>query len=415
MNNTDIIRIGDFKSTDKIINAALSVLKSNHITEGKVTSEFEHNFSEISGKKYNVAVNSGTSALISAFDALKFKYGVNTDSQVITTPVTYIADVNAIIHSGLTPTFVDIDIPSLLITPDKIKEKIDEIEDDNEESVSGILPVHLFGQMCNMPEINSIAKENSLFVLEDAAQAHGSTYNNSIAGSFGDASIFSFYVAHNMIAGEMGVVSSDHQSINKYVKSIKSNGRVCTCDVCKRSEGKCPYQNKTQDPRFTHQYIGYNFKTTDLISSIALSQIKDIDKIITKRENNIRFLNCEIEDITSMFHLPELPKFGDKISYLAYPMVLKQEYSESVNIAKFRRELEQNGIETRPIFPSIPTRQPAYHKFKDTYKEALPNAEYVSDNGLYIGCHQYLSLDNLDKIVKTIDKILSNILKHNHD
>lgn len=406
--DTEIIRIGDFKFTNKIINATLAVLKSNHITEGKITSEFEHNFSKISGKKYNVAVNSGTSALISALDALKFKYGVNTDSQVITTPITYIADANAIIHSGLTPAFVDIDIPSLLITPDKIKEKIDDTVDNTCESISGILPVHLFGQMCNMAEINSIAKENNLFVLEDAAQAHGSTVDRDIAGSYGDASIFSFYVAHNMVAGEMGVVSSDHQSVNKYVKSIKSNGRLCTCGVCTRSEGKCPYQNKDQDPRFTHQYIGYNFKTTDLISSIALSQINDLDDIIKKRENNVRFLNNKIEDITHMFHLPKLPVRGDKTSYLAYSMILKQEYSGSVDIAKFRSELERSGIETRPIFPSIPTMQPAYRKFKDMYKKSLPNADYVSENGLYIGCHQYLSRGNLDRIESTIDKILSS-------
>ena len=407
--STEIIRIGDFQATGKIVNAALSVLKSNRITEGKVTSKFEHEFSSISGKRYNVAVNSGTSALISALSALKFKNGVNTDSKVITTPVTYVADTNAIIHSGLTPVFVDIDIPSLLITPKCIKEKIDETVDNKSETVSGILPVHLFGQMCDMTEINSIAKDNNLFVLEDAAQAHGSTKpDGSIAGSFGDVSIFSFYVAHNMVAGEMGIVSSDHQSINKYIKSIKSNGRVCTCDVCKRSEGKCPYSKMKQDPRFTHNYIGYNFKTTDLISSIALSQIDDIDSIITKRENNVRFLNNGIEDITHMFHLPKLPKRGNRISYLAYPMILKQEYSDSMNIDKFRYELEQNGIETRPIFPSIPTRQPAYRKFKAAYKDALPNAEYVSDNGLYIGCHQYLSLNNLERVVETIDKILSN-------
>ena len=400
------IRIGDFQSTGKIVNSALAVLKSNRITEGKVTSEFEHGFSSISGKKYNVAVNSGTSALISALHALKFKNGVNTDSQVITTPTTYIADANAIIHSGLTPAFVDIDIPSLLITPEIIKEKIDKIADDKGETVSGILPVHLFGQMCDMPKINRIAKSKNLFVLEDAAQAHGSMVNGDIAGSFGDVSIFSFYVAHNMVAGEMGVVSSNHQSINKYVKSLKSNGRMCVCDVCKRSEGKCPYKNKSQDPRFTHQHIGYNFKTTDLMSSIALAQIKDLDNIITKRKNNVRFLNDMISDVTPMFHLPELPKKSDKISYLAYSMVLKEEYKDTVDIAKFRSELERNGIETRPIFPSIPTRQPAYRKFKDMYKESLPNAEYVSDNGLYIGCHQYLSLDDLNRIETTIGDVL---------
>lgn len=405
--DTGIIRIGDFKATDKIVNAVLAVIKSNRITEGKITSEFEHEFSRISGKRYNVAVNSGTSALISALDALKFKWGINTDSQVITTPITYVADANAIIHSGLTPVFVDIDIPSLLITPEKIKEKIDETVDNTCQSLSGILPIHLFGQMCNMAEINRIAKENSLFVLEDAAQAHGSTVDRDIAGSFGDVSIFSFYVAHNMVAGEMGIVSSDYQSITKYVKSIKSNGRVCTCDVCKRSEGKCPNKNLAQDPRFTHKYFGYNFKTTDLISSIALAQINDLAEIITKRENNVRFLNNRMGNTTSIFHLPKLPKKDDKISYLAYPLILKQEYSGSINIAKFRYELERNGIETRPIFPSIPTRQPAYHEYKDAYKECLPNAEYVSDNGLYIGCHQYLSSDNLERIVRTIDEILS--------
>jgi len=409
MNNNNIIRIGDFQATGKIVNKALAVLKSSRITEGKVTIEFEHKFSDISGKRYNVAVNSGTSALISALNALKFKYGINTDNQVITTPVTYVADANAIMHSGLTPCFADIEIPSLLISPRSIKEKIDEIADNEGKTVSGILPVHLFGQMCDMPGITSIVKNNSLFLLEDAAQAHGSTIADGIAGSFGDMSIFSFYVAHNMVAGEMGIVSSDHLSMSKHVKSIKSNGRRCVCDVCVRAEGKCPYKGNEQDPRFTHEYIGYNFKTTDLMASIALAQINDLDRIITKREENVRILNDGIGDFTSRFHLPQLPKGDNKVSYLAYPMILKHEYSDTMNIAKFRSELEKNGIETRPIFPSIPTRQPAYQHLKDKYLESLPNAEYVSDNGLYIGCHQYLSSADLEIIINTVHEVQSNL------
>lgn len=408
MDNRRIIRIGDFKSNYTINHSIDNVLKSNRITEGNVTREFETKFAKIAGKKYGVAVNSGTSALTIALDTLHksplenkpqiFKYG----RHILTTPTTYIADTNAIFNSNLFPVFVDIDIPSLLITPDKIKEKIEE-----DSKIGGIIPVHLFGQMCYMKQINRIAHDNNLFVLEDAAQAHGSlSYkDNKPAGSFGDISIFSFYVAHNIAAGELGIACSDNWEFIKHMRSLKSNGRLCTCNTCERMSGKCPYQSQNSqnsqniDPRFTHNLIGYNFKTTDIISAIALAQIDDIKNIIKKRQENVKYLNDNIGDMTDMFHLPH---YSTNVSYLAYPLVLKEEYTNDIDISNMRNELEKRGIETRPIFPSIPTRQPAYNWLKETYENRLPNANYVSDNGLYIGCHQGLIQEDLDYMINNI-------------
>lgn len=395
------ISVGEFHIGDKEKKALIDVIDSGRISEGRKTFEFEKAWANYIGTKFSVAVNSGTSALIAGLSALKTKYSIASGSKVITTPLTFIATINAIWHCGLEPLFVDIDKDSFVITPEHIKKAL-----DKEKNASIILPVHLLGYPADMDEINAIAKEYNAVVMEDAAQAHGSLYKGKKVGSFSELAIFSFYIAHNIQAGEMGALTTDDYTLFKLIKKIKAHGRMCECNVCTRSSGVCPPLDNYKgvddfDPRFTHDIIGFNFKVMEFQSALGLSQLNHADEIFQKRNHNVKYLNSGLSGLSEII---QLPFYSGHVSYLAYPVIIKK--TNVITRLKLRRALEKEGIETRPLFGCIPTQQPAYRFLKNRYKDKLPNAEFIGANGFYIGCHQYLKKDDLDFIISVFKKIL---------
>lgn len=405
------IHVGDFRIGKEEKQAVNEVLDSGRISEDKKVREFEKGFAEFIGTKHSILLNSGTSALIAGLTALKYHkdLDIKTDQKIITTPLTYIATSNAIVLSGFEPVYVDIDKETFGITPENIKAHLEQINDIDNYSL--ILPVHLIGYPCDMNEINKIAKKYGLHVFEDSAQAHGSIYKGKRTGSLSLLSAFSFYIAHNIQAGEMGALTTNDQEINRLVKKIKAHGRMCDCPICTRATGNCPkilaYKGEDDfDPRFTHDLVGYNFKTMEFQAALGLVQLKRVDYIIKKRQENVKYLNEGLEECSDIL---QLPKYSDKISYLAYPIVIKK--PEIISRKKLRLELEENGIETRPLFGCIPTQQQAYNHLKEKYIGKLPNAEYVGRNGFYIGCHQYLEQEDLDYIIKSLEKLLAEVKK----
>jgi len=395
------VYVGEFKLGKKEEKALIEVIDSGRLSEGKKTFEFEKSWADYIGTKYSVAVNSGTSALIAGLCALKHKFGIKDGSKVITTPLTFIATANAILHSGLKPIFVDVDSRTLVITPENIKQAL-----KREIDVAIILPVHLMGYLADMDSINSLARFHNVVVMEDAAQAHGSIYKGKRAGSLSELAIFSFYIAHNIQAGEMGAITTNDYQILKLLKKIKAHGRMCECNVCTRSKGICPPLDKYKgdedfDPRFYHDMIGYNFKIMEFQAALGLTQLKKADQIFQKRNHNVKYLN---EGLSALSDVLELPYYSGDISYLAYPLIIKE--PKVISRFKLRRDLEKNGIETRPLFGCIPTQQPAYGFLKEEYINKLPNAEFIGKNGFYIGCHQYLNKGDLDYIIHIFKKLL---------
>lgn len=280
-----MIKVGEFKVGAEEKEAINEVLESGKISEGEKVREFEKMFAKYIGTKGAVAVSSGTSALIAGLEAVKIKFKVRPKGKVITTPLTYIATSNAIVLTGLEPIYVDIDKDTFCITPNNIRAHLEEVDDVAEYVM--ILPVHLMGYPCDMDKINKIAKDYGLLVFEDSAQAHGTIYNGKKTGSLSLLADFSFYIAHNIQAGELGAVTTSESEILKLVKKIKANGRLCDCPLCLRSQGKCPklLSHKGEDdfdPRFTHELIGYNFKTMEFQAALALVQLKKADWIKEK-------------------------------------------------------------------------------------------------------------------------------------
>ncbi len=399
------IRVGDFRVDPEIKEAVNQVLASGRISEGEKVREFEAEWAKYIGTRYSVAVNSGTSALIAGLNALIYNNKIRRNTKVITAPITYIATSNAVVLSCLEPVYVDVDPETFCITPDNIRSFLEQVENPDEYSL--ILPVHLLGYSCDMAEINKIAGEYGLLTFEDSSQAHGTLYNGKKLGSLSSLSSFSFYIAHNIQVGEMGAVTTDDYEIAKAVKKIKANGRICDCPVCTRNTTGCPkikYDRDDLDPRFTHDLIGYNFKTMEFQAAIGLAQLRKLDRIIKRRQENFRYLN---EGLRRFSDVVQLLEYDENVSYMVYPLVIK---SKKITRKEVRMELERRGIESRPLFGCIPTQQPAYSYLKREYEDSLPVAEFVGLNGFYIGCHQYLMQEDLDYVIHAFGEILDGVL-----
>ena len=399
------ISVGDFRIESEEKQAIKEVLDSGRISEGEKVVEFENAFSRYIGTKHTALMNSGTSAIIAGLMSLLFAddLSIKPQTNVITTPLTYIATVNAIELARFNPVFVDVDPETFVITPENVKKHLENVEDVNRYSI--VLPVHLMGYPVDMDEINRVCKEYGLLSFEDSAQAHGSLYKGRKCGSLSLASAFSFYIAHNIQVGEMGALTTNDPKIAKLARRIKAHGRMCDCRVCTRSMGLCPYKrtgDEEFDPRFYHTHIGYNFKTTEFMATLGLVQLKRVDWIKKKRQENVKFLN---EGLAKFSDVLQLPKYSEDISYLAYPLVIKKRMSIPRN--KLMYKLEKSGIETRPLFSCIPTQQPAYQHLKEKYEGTLPNAEYIGKNGFYIGCHQFIRQEDLSYIIGVFKQVLT--------
>ncbi|MEW5748769.1 MAG: DegT/DnrJ/EryC1/StrS family aminotransferase [Candidatus Thermoplasmatota archaeon] len=403
------VSVGHFEVDDGMRKAVLRVLDSGRVSEGRETRAFENAFSAFVGTSHCVALNSGTSALIAGMVALRRirEEGGDGVDWAVTTPLTYAATANAIVLSGMEPLFADVEPETFSLHPDRVEEALESKGDQS----GMVVPVHLMGYMCDMPRFRSIANRRDLELFEDASQAHGSYRGESPAGSWGHASSFSFYIAHNIQAGELGAVCTDDREVARRVRKIKANGRVCDCAVCTRPDGKCPKfrdGKRDWDPRFLHDEVGYNFKTTEFSAAIANAQLEAHtlrdNEIARKRRANVKVLNDLLSRHSSVLRLP---LYSDDVSYLGYPLVIRD--PGTLNRERLQLALEAEGVETRPLFGCIPIHQPAYAHLRKRYQGKLPNAEYAGANGFYIGCHQYLTREDMEHVADAFAKAVNKV------
>ncbi len=375
------------------------ILETTRVSSGKYVRQFEEKFAQLLGVKEAVAVSSGTDADILAL-AVLHDYGAKKGDEVIVPALSFVATGNAVIHAGFRPTFVDIERHTLNIDVTRIEAAIT-------EKTCAIMPVHLMGKPADMDAINVIAKKHGLYVVEDAAEAHGALFKDKPAGSLGDLGAFSLYLAHIITTGEGGIVTTDKEEHAEILRSLRSHGRACKCKECtlNTTSKYCPKRFKNsdgEDIRFVFERIGYSCKMNELEAAIGLGNIDHYHDIVRKRRQNLLYVLERFDRFRPYLStIKEEPH--ERIGPHAIPIIIQEE--ASFNRAELTYYLEKRGIETRTLFASMPTQCAGFTYLG--YKPGdFPIAEYMGRQGIHIGVHQDLGYEEMDYVLETINKFL---------
>lgn len=383
----------------KYVNMALD---SGRLSPGPFVQKFEKKFAEMHKQKYGIACNSGTSSLHVALEALKEKYSWDQNSEVLVPAITFIATSNAVMHAGMKPVFVDVDSRTYNIDTKLIEEKIT-------ENTVAIMPVHTFGQPCEMDSIVKIATKYGLKIVEDCAEAHFAVYKGRPVASFSNIAGSSTYVAHTITTGIGGVITTDDTNLAEIARSLIAHGRACTCENCIAYNSKqvCKLRMQTEmDRRFMMIRLGYSYRIGELEGALGVAQLENKDFIINTRKANAKILTDGLKDVEQYLQLPYYPEYVEH-SFMMYPLVIKDDKAFTRNeIVKY---LEQNNIETRPMLPLL--NQPIYKEIFGDIEKDYPVAQRINNNGFYVGCHHGLSKEELNMIIKTIHAFLENRIK----
>lgn len=374
------------------------ILDSQNVSQGKYVREFEERFAELIGTKEAVAVSSGTDAVALSL-AVLYDFGAHRGDEIIVPALSFVATGNAVLQAGFKPVFVDIEKETLNIKPKEIEKVIT-------KKTKAILSVHLMGKPAEMDKIIGIAKEHKLFVIEDAAEAHGSIYKGRNIGTLGGMAAFSLYAAHMISTIEGGIVTTNNSEYAEILRSLRSHGRSCNCKSCVLNMG---LQNCTKrfrngrDMRFVFERIGYSSKMNELEAAIGLGNIEMWPKYLSKRRENLLYLLKHFRKFEPcLFTIKEEKR--EIIGPHAFPVILGKD-------AKFTRDqlvdyLSKHGIDSRNLFLSMPTQCPGF-QFLGYKLGQFPNAEYVGNNGFHIGVHQDLEKEHLDYFITKIGAFLN--------
>ncbi len=393
------IPFGTITVTEKAKKLVKQALESNRLSSGKFVREFEKSFAELIGVSHAAAVSSGTDALALAM-AVLYDFGAQRGDEIILPALSFVATGNAVLQAGFRPVFVDIDRITLNIDPSKIEAVIT-------EKTRAILPVHLMGKPADMDTINAIAKKHDLYVIEDAAEAHGAVYKGRNIGTLGDMAAYSLYVAHIISTVEGGIVTTNNSEFAEILRSLRSHGRACKCQSCllNTESAFCEKRfnfGQNNDIRFVFERIGFSTKMNELEAAVGIGNLDVYDDILKRRRGNLYYLINKFDKFKP--YLTTIKKEDhEDIGPHALPIIIND--SAKFNRSDLTGHLESMGIDTRTLFSSIPTQCLGFaflgHKIGD-----FPNAEYIGDNGIHIGVHQDLGIEQCDYILETIEEFL---------
>ena len=386
----------------KEIKAALNVLKNKSLTliDGPSVKELENKVAKIFGKKFGLMVNSGSSANLLGLASFEFK----KNSEIITPALTFSTTVAPIYQLGYIPCFIDVERNSYIANIKQIEKCI------NSKTVAIMIP-NLLGNVPNWIEIHKIAKKYNLKVIEDSADTIGYTFNKKNFGKYSDISTNSLYASHIITgAGSGGIVCFNDKKLYEKAKLLRGWGRSSA--IFNESEGiKLRFSKKVSGIPYDGKYIfsamGYNFLPSEISAAFAIEQVKKLKKNIELRHKNFSYLHNFFKKYNNYFELP-LQNKGLKTAWLAFPLLIKSK--SGLNRKKLQIFLEQNGIQTRTIFTGNILRQPIMKSKKyNKYEKGFNNSDNVMKNGILIGCHHGLKLNELKFMTNMFDKFFKKI------
>lgn len=348
--------------------AVYEVVKSGWLNEGKKVEEFETNFAEYIGTKHAVAFFNGTVALHAVLHAL----GIKNGDEVIVPSFTFISTANSVLFTGAKPVFADIDENTFNISPEDIANKIT-------NKTKAIIPVHYAGQSADMKELMELAEDHNLYLIEDAAEAHGAEYANKKVGSFGTAAMFSFTPTKNITTGEGGMITTNDSDLAKNLRIIKNHGQI---------------------EQYNHVVLGYNYRMTEMQGAIGIEQLKKLPDIILKKQHNQQYLTNKLSQIKGI--IPPYVSPNCNHVYMIYSIMIDEELIE-IERDQLIVKLHENGISSKIYFPPAHT-QTLYKNLG--YEVSLPITEKVYRKILSLPCYSKLNINELDYMIKTIKEII---------
>lgn len=366
----------------------LQVMKSNRISYGPFSKRFEKAFAAAHDCRFAAFCNSGTSALHVALAALKERHGWSDGDEVLVPAITFVATSNIVLHNRMTPVFVDVDSRTYNIDPALIESKIT-------SRTRAIIPVHLMGLPAEMDKIMDLARRYSLRVIEDSCETVFGSFAGRKVGSFGDVGCFSTYVAHYIVTGVGGFATTNDPDLAVRLRSLMNHGRDSIYLQIDDDDGaKGARLHEIAAKRFQFVSTGHSFRCTEFEAALGLAQMKSIKKVVTARRGNAARLTEGLRSLEDVLQLPTVPP-GQEHMFMLYPLVLRNE--TKIGLVN---HLEDRGIETRDLMPLI--NQPIYRRLYGDIESHYPVAKWLNHNGLYVGCHQYLSRADIDRVIAEI-------------
>lgn len=347
----------------------LEVLRSGIVAQGPKVAQLETAFASQYGSPHAIAVNNGTSALIAALQVLDLKPG----DEVITTPFTFVATLNAILQAGATAVFADAREDDFNIDASAVRAQLT----DRSRVVA---PVHLYGQMADMDQIVEIATASDLRILEDSAQAQGATYNGRFAGSYG-LGTFSFYATKNMTTGEGGIITTDDDSLADRLRLLRNQGMRA---------------------RYQYELAGNNYRLTDLQAALAIPQLSRYDDTVARRRANAERLTSILDVVPGI----EVPRQLDGRGHVWHQYTVRVNEASGLSRDELSAKLTERGVGNGIYYPKLVFDYEAFRDNPQVRISDVPVARKLSEQALSLPVHAALTDAELDEVGNTVAEIV---------
>jgi CDP-6-deoxy-D-xylo-4-hexulose-3-dehydrase len=379
------------------------------LTEGRYSEEFAEKIGEFLEVEHVLLTNSGSSANLLAFSALTSeKLGdkrLKSGDEVISVAAGFPATVTPIIQYGLTPVFVDVEIPTYNINVEMMRKAIS-------PKTRCIFIAHTLGNPFNLNVVMEFAKEYDLWVIEDNCDAFGSEYNGKKTGTFAHLSTISFYPAHHITTGEGGAICTNDPLLAQLVRAFRDWGRDCYCaggenNTCgKRFSQQFGNLPLGFDHKYVYSEIGYNLKMTDIQAAIGAAQIDKLPEFCERRKENFKEWIRIFSKYPEYFILPVATENSDP-AWFAFIVTLKE-------TTPFTRDeltgyFNNNLIETRNLFAGNIIKQPGFMKQNYRIADNLNNTDIIMNNTFFLGTYPGLTKEMFDYTEKTLDNFIESI------
>ncbi|MCZ2808999.1 MAG: DegT/DnrJ/EryC1/StrS family aminotransferase [Candidatus Bathyarchaeota archaeon] len=349
--------------TNDEIEAVTETMKTGWVTQGSKVEEFEKLFAEYCGAKYGIATSSGTTAIHVALASIGIQHG----DEVITTPLSCVSTANPILYLNAKPIFADVESSTLNLDPATTRKKLS-------TKTKAILPVHMFGHPVDLDPILEIAEKHGIYIVEDAAHALGAKYKGKAVGSLGHIACFSFYGDKIITTAEGGIVLTNNEALAEKMRMLRNHG-----------------MNKHR--KFHHSILGYNYKMSDIHAAIGTVQMQKLDKYIQKRRTNVEYLNKQLNGLA--LNLPTEQDYAFNVYYV-YHLIADKGKEQAV------KQLEKQGIETRPLLSLIPEQPPYQNLGYNSHDYAI--AKNAHQKGFYVSNSPLLTQDELRYMTSVLRK-----------